>query len=389
VAGVQAKEKDGGTSFTCAESKPWRKDFKCFESPSDFMTTGEHHGRISAIPKGFVRVVHLRKIDELDARKLLTTTDRDVYYFYCGDADGAPDTAGWQPFGEQMAAALEKDGRRLRILGSPLTNQKNSVFECLKQYPVLGDIGVTLEDFCFSKTRSETHPNETLDVSETHGVAPVGVVGAAVDGHVAAAEPAPTASAKPSEPAATPVLAVLSSTSSMEESTASVQPPAPELGAPATPQELDIERAAAGARAEVEVPMEEAAAPAKQEAVQVGEAVQVKEASPVEEADAAPAKEAATVEEEQQSVSVLPVPPSAPSLAATPVVQPARSSVKQLRYWQPCASCASLRNVPKSVHDEVSASPFHAQTPSDTSCFLCDCMADHQHGKQMGCTRCA
>jgi hypothetical protein len=38
---VQAKEKDDGSTFECAQSSGWRTDSNC-SAPSDFMTTGEH-----------------------------------------------------------------------------------------------------------------------------------------------------------------------------------------------------------------------------------------------------------------------------------------------------------------------------------------------------------
>jgi hypothetical protein len=109
---------------------------------------------------------------------------------------------------------------------------------------------------------------------------------------------------------------------------------------------------------EAAAPVEQAAAAEEEEAVQVEEeatACVQSAALPMEEATSSvqPSEPAA-----QLSAPVLPAPPPAPSLAATAVAQPARASGKKLRYWQPCASCASLRNVPKSVHDEVSVSPL-------------------------------
>ena len=84
VCVVQAKKKAGGRSFMCAESSAWRKDSKCSESASDFMTAGERFGEVvPAVPKGFVRWVQLGKMNEPDERKRSNDV-RAVYYIYCG-----------------------------------------------------------------------------------------------------------------------------------------------------------------------------------------------------------------------------------------------------------------------------------------------------------------
>jgi hypothetical protein len=155
VVGVQAKEKDGNTSFTCAESKPWRTDFKCSESPSDFMTVGEQYESIPPVPKGFVRLVTLRRIDEGSARTEGTeqNSDRDVKYIYCGSASTLPDTTGWEPCGKELAAVLAGERasrRRIASLHPRPSGKVVSVVECVNNNPVLKAAGVTLKDFSFS-----------------------------------------------------------------------------------------------------------------------------------------------------------------------------------------------------------------------------------------------
>jgi hypothetical protein len=163
---VQAMLKDGGISFKCVQSKAWRTDYECDESPSDFMTAGEHFGQlIPAVPKGFVRWTQLGKINK-SART--SKSDRRVYYIYCGDANSVPDTAGWAPFGDEMAAAMEGKRGSQRI-GSLRTGAGHpSVEKCLEENPLLVSAGVSQSDFSFSgckgsgRTPGTNHPGEGL-----------------------------------------------------------------------------------------------------------------------------------------------------------------------------------------------------------------------------------
>ena len=151
---MQAKQKNDGRSFMCAQSRAWRKDFKCSESPSDFMTAGEHFGvAIPAVPKGFVRWVQLRSINEPSERGAMKK-DRSVYYIYCGDGVTVPDTAGWEPLGEQMAAAMadKRGSQRIYSLHPREYTNNLSMEKLLKQNPVLVSAGVTLDDFSFTRS---------------------------------------------------------------------------------------------------------------------------------------------------------------------------------------------------------------------------------------------
>jgi len=117
------------------------------------MTAGEQvEGVIPAVPKGFVRCVQLYSINKPSARGA-KKTDRSVYYIYCGDRVTAPDTAGWEPFGEQLAAAMaDKLGsQRIRYMHNvPSTLSELSVERVLEENPVLVSAGVTLKDFSFT-----------------------------------------------------------------------------------------------------------------------------------------------------------------------------------------------------------------------------------------------
>jgi hypothetical protein len=147
---VQAMLKDGGISFKCVQSKAWRTDYECDESPSDFMTAGEHFGQlIPAVPKGFVRWTQLGKINERSMRD--PKSDRKVYYIYCGDANSVPDTAGWAPFGDEMAAAM-KGKRGSQRIGSLRIGAGHhpSVEKCLKENTILVSAGVSQSNFSFS-----------------------------------------------------------------------------------------------------------------------------------------------------------------------------------------------------------------------------------------------
>jgi hypothetical protein len=154
---VQAMLKDGGISFKCVQSSAWRTDSKCYESPSDFMTAGEHFStaqqQIPAVPKGFVRWVQLNNINAPSERKL-KKDDRRVHYIFCGDANVVPDTAGWAPFGEEFKAAMadKRGSQRISSMRSPQSAPNRlSVETCLKENPLLKSAGVTLEHFNFSR----------------------------------------------------------------------------------------------------------------------------------------------------------------------------------------------------------------------------------------------
>jgi hypothetical protein len=182
---VQAKKKIGGRSFMCAESSAWRKDSKCSESASDFMTAGERFGEvIPAVPNGFVRWVQLSSINEPNKRKHVKT-DRTVYYIYCGEGDTVPDTRGWEPFGAQLAAAMA-DRRGSQLIHSLRHPKLLSVKSILKENPVLVSEGVTLDDFSFSRAKS----------TSTATVAPSQVVASSVQ------QPSPE---PPVPPAAAPL----------------------------------------------------------------------------------------------------------------------------------------------------------------------------------------
>jgi hypothetical protein len=116
------------------------------------MTAGEQvEGAIPAVPKGFVRWVQLGSINKPSARGAMGT-DRTVFYIYCGDRVTVPDTAGWEPLGEQLAAAMaDKLGsQRIRyVYPVPSDPKKLSVERVLEENPVLVSAGVTLEDFSF------------------------------------------------------------------------------------------------------------------------------------------------------------------------------------------------------------------------------------------------
>jgi len=120
------------------------------------MTAGEQvEGAIPAVPEGFVRWVQLRSINEPSTRKGLKSRDRDVFYIYCGDRVTVPDTAGWEPFGEQMWQAMDgKLGSQrifsLRTAASDLS--RLSVERVLEEYPVLVSAGVKLDNFSFILT---------------------------------------------------------------------------------------------------------------------------------------------------------------------------------------------------------------------------------------------
>jgi len=117
------------------------------------MTSGEKlEGAIPAVPKGFVRWVQLRRINEPSTRKSLKSSDRDVYYFYCGDRVTVPVTAGWEPFGEQMTAAIANEWGSKRIFSVRRTTLafKLSVEQLRMQNPVLVSAGVKLDDFSFT-----------------------------------------------------------------------------------------------------------------------------------------------------------------------------------------------------------------------------------------------
>ena len=120
------------------------------------MTAGEQvEGAIPAVPKGFVRWVQLRRINEPSTRSALKTADRKVFYIYCGDGVTVPDTAGWEPFGEQMWQAMDGKLGSQRILSlRPAASDlsKLSVERVLEENPVLVSAGVKLGKFSFILT---------------------------------------------------------------------------------------------------------------------------------------------------------------------------------------------------------------------------------------------
>jgi len=148
------------------------------------MTAGEHFGdAVPAVPKGFVRCVQLRRINEPSTRKGLKSSDRDVYYFYCGDRVTVPVTAGWEPFGEQMTAAIANEWGSKKIFSVRRTTIafKLSVEQLKMQNPVLVSAGVKLDDFSFTfkalsldQTPSHSCGGEDL-LSATDRVAVVGI----------------------------------------------------------------------------------------------------------------------------------------------------------------------------------------------------------------------
>jgi hypothetical protein len=86
------------------------------------------------------------------------------------------------------------------------------------------------------------------------------------------------------------------------------------------------------------------------------------------------ASPAAAPSPSESELQPLPVPPPASRLAQPVSVpsaaQPHPKTVKKLRYWQPCAACNNMRNVPKSVHDEVRTQVAHIAQPKPFYAFL-------------------
>lgn len=164
--------KDGGCSFKCADSSAWRQDWQCGNS-SDFMATGERHGQIPTVPKGFVRFVKLQMINNpvkrkrsWRQRKETSGADRFVTYLYCGDASTVADTTGWTPHCEAFAAARQRARGTSRSLqrgrrGNPC--HVNSVEGCLERYPLLKEAGVTLNDFSFSRWKPDNFSGSKLE----------------------------------------------------------------------------------------------------------------------------------------------------------------------------------------------------------------------------------
>jgi hypothetical protein len=130
-------EKDGGSSFKCQDSSAWRKDCYC-GTASDFMTAGQSHGQIPAVPKGFFRFVR--------------GNDRSAQYAYCGDATTVPDTQEWTPLCEEFKAKMKPKAaggsqRIDRMRASSAGHGKFSVEELMQQHPRLK---LTLDDFNFT-----------------------------------------------------------------------------------------------------------------------------------------------------------------------------------------------------------------------------------------------
>jgi hypothetical protein len=195
-------QKDGGISFTCVQSSAWRKDSRCSESPSDFMTAGEHFGQIPPVPKGFVRWVQLSNINKLSARNR-ARTDRNMHYIYCGDGNVVPDTAGWAPFGAELAAAMahKLGSQKISSMRIPPSDpNRMSVERCLRENPILKSAGVTLDDFSFSNGKQSS----TAQLAPLQATAPI----------------AEQASPVPVQAAFVP---------SLEEATSTMQPSAPAL----------------------------------------------------------------------------------------------------------------------------------------------------------------
>ena len=122
------------------------------------MAAGEQYGQISPVREGFVRSVKLTKINKPDERGG-KGADRTVTYLYCGDAIAVADTMGWTPHCEAFAAAVTRAKGTHRNLGClrrpPGRKRLNSVEECLEQYPLLKEAGVTLYDFNFSLSKRD------------------------------------------------------------------------------------------------------------------------------------------------------------------------------------------------------------------------------------------
>jgi hypothetical protein len=149
---VQAMEMDGGISFKCADSSAWRKDCTC-GTASDFMTAGQSHGKIPAVPKGFVRFVKLIKINK---PKNTDREYRNVNYLYCGDADAVtvPDTMDWTPLCVEFTAKVASTGtkggaQRIYALRPSPSCKVLTVEKFLQQHPRLT---LTLDDFSFTQS---------------------------------------------------------------------------------------------------------------------------------------------------------------------------------------------------------------------------------------------
>jgi hypothetical protein len=166
------------------------------------MTSGEQvEGAIPAVPKGFVRLVQLRRINDLSAHSTSKMPQRDVYYFYFGKGRTVPDTAGWEPFGEQIAAAMADKRASSRIYvphhAAHVLSPKLSVQRILEENPVLVSAGVTLEDFSFTVkglSRNQSQPSQLPAPAQ-----PITSDEASCVDHMEAEEP-PTAATARNEP---------------------------------------------------------------------------------------------------------------------------------------------------------------------------------------------
>ena len=307
---MQAMQKDDGSTFTCTQSSAWRKDSRCWEVPSDFMTTGEHFGQlIPVVPKGFVRWVQLSNINAPTKHK----DYKKVYYIYCGDANVVPSTAGWAPFGAEMAAAMagKRGSQRIGCMRAPVTDTtRMSVETCLKKNPLLDSEGVTLDDFNFSQA-----------LQQPSSVA------------------APTAE-QPSSVAALP------HSLAMEAVAQSVQWLSAATVAPSQAAVPTAEQPSSFAAPTAEQPSSAAAPPQSQSMEAAAQALQ-------------------WIWQTARSVQV---------------VQPRPKTIKRFHFWQPCAACKRMRNVPRSVHDEVRHPnhllfpPRNGRTPSEAEPWKsCSC----------------
>lgn len=166
----QAMKVDGGRSFKCADSKEWRKDYTC-GTISDFMTAGDSHGTIPAVPQGFVRFVKLHRHKGLRQGK--------AHYLYCGEdtptATTVPDTSKWTPCCDEFVAKMEPTlrtlggGVKIRMLHARENEPGGSVEYLKKRHPWLK---LDWDDFSFAVgKRAERHEVSCRTVTAAEGAA--------------------------------------------------------------------------------------------------------------------------------------------------------------------------------------------------------------------------
>jgi hypothetical protein len=154
----QAMKLDGGLSFKCADSSAWRSDSTC-GTASDFMTAGDSHGTIPAVPQGFVRFV------KLHSHKGMLQCQGKAHYLYCGDDTTIPDTSKWTPlcdeFVAKMAPALRSlgGGVKFRMLHARNIEPGGSLEYLKRRLQALPAwLKLTLDDFNFAVgERAEHH----------------------------------------------------------------------------------------------------------------------------------------------------------------------------------------------------------------------------------------